>query len=256
MALANSDGSSCSIASTNCATRPRLWTASARVTTSGSAPRDRSVEVVRSGIQTTTDADVSFGPARKRIAQPSTHATTPPNTDAAALSPCPSSATATSSTTSRAATSAASRSSARTSAPSAAPPTCAAPLKPSPRPIGIDVRTHIGGVGSVVAPDAANARDVGWCRSIDRAPTGASPIPTSRCRSSAIPSTSNPAPRFADDAGTRTAMSSFTRRGLARPARALRVRPGLDRHRWHCRRLRDRRRCRQRLHRPPDPRRR
>ena len=42
----------------------------------------------------------------------------------------------------------------------------------------------------------------GWCSSTTGAPSGGSPMPTSACNDSAMPSTSNPGPRLADDAGT------------------------------------------------------
>ena len=119
VAPASIEGSSCSIAATNCATRPRLWTTSARAISPASAPRERSVDVVVSGTHTTTVAAASTGPTRSGITAPSTHATTPPATDAAALSPWRSRPTATSRMAVRSAASAAVRSS--TPRPSPAP---------------------------------------------------------------------------------------------------------------------------------------
>src|SRR5262245_63675499 len=61
------------------------------------------------------------------------------------------------------------------------------------------------------------AMSAGWCRSTTSAPGGAAPTPVSAWRPSAMPSTSNPAPRFADDAGVRTTQSVIgSAGGLAR----------------------------------------
>ena len=72
-----------------------------------------------------------------------------------------------------------------------------------------------------------------------RAPFGTGPTPTSACNVTAIPSTSKPAPRFADDAGTRiaqgfvlTVASQHRHRCSSEPFERRRGRAGVDRS--HC----------------------
>ena len=168
------------------------------------------------------------GRTRSGITLPSTHATTPPASDAAALSPWRSRPTATSRMAPRSATSAAAGSSATAIVASAAPATRAAPLKPSPRPIGIDERTHNG--SAMAAAVRRGKRGRRWVVPVDRlGRLGRVTEPMSSARSSAMPSTSNPAPRLADDGGN--ANGGHCGVGPTTPGPGLQARLSALRHR-------------------------
>ena len=178
-------------------------TASSRLIVGDSFVRDSFVEVVFSGTHTTMSATVAIG---TRIARSAAATVRPPSAEAAALSGWPSSSAATRNAESRASKEFAATTPSRWAMASSAPPTRAAPLKPSPRPIGIRSCDQI----APVPPAAAKATLAGCRSSHVRALFGvfASASPASNRIDSARPRVSKPAPRFAVLAGTETRVTN------------------------------------------------
>ena len=181
------------------AVRPTLKTASSKATCSGRTRRALAVAVSRSGTQITIASSRASG---TRTARPPATATTPPYTEAATLSACPSSTAAFRNISARASRSG------RPCCTHAAyrPPTRAAPEKPRPRPPGKRARTVSGPTPSAWR----KARTAGCVSGAGSAPSQE----TSRWRPSATATASNAEPRFADDAGTRTTKPLLTRHHL------------------------------------------
>jgi hypothetical protein len=173
-----------------------LKTASDTGIRAGSASRAFCVRTAWAG---TTSRHSSAPGGSKRSAWPSLHSTKPPSSAAATLSGCPSSLVA-----------AASRSAPSSKIESAAtrPATIAAALVPSPPESGMSER--IVNSKSSGGCSAANPRTIrlrrsrAIRRSVWTPKRPVSTTSTSMWRSSAAPITSNPGPRLAEDAGTRT----------------------------------------------------
>ncbi len=198
-----------------------LNTASAIGIREGSASR---AFCVRTAVAGTTSRHSRPGGGSKRSAWPSTHSTKPPRIAAATLSGWPSIFVASPST---------SAPSSKIESAATRPATIAAALVPSPPESGMSDR--IVNSKSSGEARAANPRTIrlrlsrAIRRSVWTANCPVSTTSTSRCRSSAAPITSNPGPRLAEDAGTRTVLPSIhpgrPSRPPPSPARTARRRP-------------------------------